>query len=135
MCFDKGQFTDENEEEFYADHPDNPINKKQNIMIIKKPEDLEILLNSIKKADYPNERIVSHLDIDFQNGPIKENGINGVQFTGLIEIALEVLKKLNGAFPCRENSITITKLEEALMWQEARTKDREKRLVEGKNEA
>jgi hypothetical protein len=40
---------------------------------------------------------------------------------------------LNGKFPCRENSIAITKLEEALMWLNKRTADRVKRGVEGKN--
>jgi len=33
--------------------------------------------------------------------------------------------------PCRENSIAITKLEEALMWLEKRTADRQSRGVEG----
>lgn len=37
------------------------------------------------------------------------------------------------AYPCRENSISITKLEEAIHWQEARTRDREQRKVEGTN--
>jgi len=77
--------------------------------------------------------LCSTLECKFQDGPIGEYGVNGIQFTGLIEIALAVLKKLNGNFPCRENSITITKLEEALMWQESRTKEREGRGVEGKN--
>ena len=43
-----------------------------------------------------------------------------------------MLKYLNKDYPCRENAITITKLEEALMWQDARTKDRDGRGVEGK---
>jgi hypothetical protein len=34
-------------------------------------------------------------------------------------------------FRCRENSLAITKLEEALMWLEKRTADREARKVEG----
>ncbi len=74
------------------------------------------------------------LDLQFQDGAIGDVGVNGVQWTVLLEIALTILKKLNGNFPCRENSMTITKLEEALMWQEARTKEREKRGVEGKNQ-
>ena len=37
-------------------------------------------------------------------------------------------------FPCRENAISITKLEEAIMWQEKRTSERIKRGVEGKHE-
>ena len=68
-----------------------------------------------------------------QNQPIKEVGINGVQVTDMLEYCLEVYKSLNQAFPCRENAITITKIEEALHWQEARTKDRLKRQVEGFN--
>ena len=98
---------------------------------ITNKENLDKLLNHIKFVNYPEERLVSNLDIKFQEGTIKENGENGVQFTALIEIALEILKKLNNNFPCRENAITITKIEEALMWQERRTKEREKRGVEG----
>ena len=78
--------------------------------------------------------LCSTLECKFQDGVISENGVNGIQFTGLIEIALSVLKNLNSKFPCRENAITITKLEESLMWKEDRTKDREKRALEGKNE-
>ena len=42
-----------------------------------------------------------------------------------------MIEELNKKFPCRENAVTITKLDEALMWQEKRTKDREARKVEG----
>ena len=70
--------------------------------------------------------------IDFQEGPIKENGINGVNNEDLI---LMVLTRLNSFqesnFKCRENEIAISKLEEALMWLRKRTMDRELRNVEG----
>ena len=66
-----------------------------------------------------------------QDGPIKEVGENGVQFTSLIVVAKLMLEELNKKFPCRENAMTITKLDEALMWQDKRTKDRELRNVEG----
>ena len=66
-----------------------------------------------------------------QNGAIKENGVNGCQVDTIIETATRIIKGLNKKFPCRENSLAITKLEEALMWLEERTKDREKRNVEG----
>lgn len=69
-----------------------------------------------------------------QEGPIKENGVNGCQATDMIEIATDIIRQLNEKFPCRENSMTITKLEEALMWQEKRTENRTLRGVEGKNE-
>lgn len=51
----------------------------------------------------------------------------------VLEVLIDRLQYLNGKFPCRENSIAITKLEEALMWLNKRTADRVKRGVEGKN--
>lgn len=71
------------------------------------------------------------LSFTIQNGPIKENGKNGCQVVDVIAVAKHILEKLNQQFPCRENAITLTKLDEALMWQEKRTKDRVARSVEG----
>jgi hypothetical protein len=73
----------------------------------------------------------SRVAIMIQDGPIGEVGVNGIQVTDMLEYIKEVYKSLNHAFPCRENSITITKIEEAIHWQDARTKDRENRGVEG----
>lgn len=53
----------------------------------------------------------------------------------VLAVLIDRMKFLNNSFPCRENSLVITKLEEALMWLEKRTKDREKRGVEGRHEA
>lgn len=71
------------------------------------------------------------LSFTIQNGPIKEAGVNGCQVVDVIAVAKHIIEQLNAKFPCRENAMTITKLDEALMWQEKRTKDREKRQVEG----
>lgn len=68
-----------------------------------------------------------------QNGPIKENGLNGCQVTDMIAVSLKIIQGLQALYPCRENAVTITKLEEALMWQKKRTEDREARNVEGKS--
>ena len=71
-------------------------------------------------------------NIKFQNGAILESGINGCQNENLIEIVLDRLRDFQyGKFPCRENAIAITKLEEALMWLDKRTLDRKERGVEG----
>ena len=51
----------------------------------------------------------------------------------VIEVLIDRLNNLNGKFPCRENSLAITKLEEALMWLNKRTADRIKRGVKGTN--
>lgn len=50
----------------------------------------------------------------------------------LIEVLLNRLNYLQSKFPCRENAIAITKLDEALLWLNKRTADRIKRNVEGK---
>lgn len=66
-----------------------------------------------------------------QNGAVKENGVNGCQVDTMIETAKIIIENLNKAFPCRENSLAITKLEEALMWLRERTRNRIERGVEG----
>lgn len=71
------------------------------------------------------------LSFTLQNGPIKEVGKNGCQVADVIAVAKHIIEQLNAKYPCRENAMTITKLDEALMWQEKRTKDREARNVEG----
>ena len=75
------------------------------------------------------------VSVRIQDGPIKEVGVNGAQLDTLVEIAVLMIKGLNAKFPCRENSIAVTKFEEGLMWLDKRKKDREKRGVEGHNKA
>ena len=50
----------------------------------------------------------------------------------LLEVLIDRLNYLQSKFPCRENALAITKLEETLMWLNKRTADRMKRNVEGK---
>lgn len=52
----------------------------------------------------------------------------------VLAVLIDRMNYLQRKFPCRENAIVITKLEESLMWLEKRTKDRKARGVEGKNE-
>nr|WP_305118279.1 ABC transporter ATPase [uncultured Acetatifactor sp.] len=71
-------------------------------------------------------------DIHFQEGPIKECGVNGVNNEDLINMVICRLEHFqNSEFRCRENACAITKLEEALMWLRKRTAARENRGVEG----
>ena len=69
-----------------------------------------------------------------QSDPVSEVGVNGCQVVDMLEYVKCLFESLNEAFPCRENALTITKIEEALHWQEARTKNRIKRRVEGTNQ-
>lgn len=68
-----------------------------------------------------------------QSDPISEVGVNGVQALDMLKYVKCLFQSLNEAFPCRENALTITKIEEAIHWQDARTKDRQRRNVEGQN--
>lgn len=70
--------------------------------------------------------------IIFQNGPVLEVGLNGISDEALIAIVIDRLEGFNtGPYRSRDNSLAITKLEEALMWLQKRTRDRENRGVEG----
>jgi hypothetical protein len=71
-------------------------------------------------------------EINFQEGPIKEYGVNGVNNEDLISMVICRLEHFQKSeFACRENALALTKLEEALMWLRKRTTAREMRNVEG----
>lgn len=73
------------------------------------------------------------LSFTLQNGPIKENGKNGCQVVDLIAAAKVIIAGLHSKYPCPENEETLKHLEAAIACQDARTRDREKRGVEGKS--
>ena len=77
--------------------------------------------------------------IKWQNGPLGRGETrkepNGAFVENVIQAAIGRLQfyqaAMGGKFACRANDHAITKLEEALMWLEKRTADREAREVEG----
>lgn len=74
------------------------------------------------------------IDIKFQLGLVKEQGVNGCQVDDIIQILIERVEGFQkGKFACRENALVITKLQEAQHWTTHRTVDRERRKVEGYN--
>lgn len=78
---------------------------------------------------------VSQWQISFQNGPIKEAGLNGVSGEALLAIVEDRLACFQaGPYSCRENAIALTKIQEAMMWLHKRTRDRMARGVEGTNQ-
>lgn len=87
----------------------------------------------------PNFNIFVRHDVDsitfnMLTKPASEGGdLNRCQWIDMVTMGLEILKYLNKKYPCAENSTSIRKIEEAIMWQEKRTKDRLSRGVEGKN--
>ena len=85
--------------------------------------------NSSAPHDFADETKTTIL---FQNGPIPENGVNGITQEALIAICIDRLESFQaGPFACRENALALTKLQEAQMWLQKRTRDRMDRGVEG----
>lgn len=59
---------------------------------------------------------------------------NGTTNEEVLTMLIDRMQYLQEKFPCRENALVITKLEESLMWLNKRTEDRKKRGVEGKHQ-
>ena len=57
---------------------------------------------------------------------------NGTTNEEVLRVLIDRMQSMQAKFPCRENAIVTTKLEECLMWLEKRTADRIARGVEGK---
>lgn len=113
-------------------HIENAYNKLENEM--DKDSSEMGLLNFIKLDNVEDTiGVAPTVSFTIQSDPISEVGINGVQALDILKYTKCLFQSLNDAFPCRENSLSITKIEEAIHWQEARTKDRLRRNVEGKN--
>lgn len=74
---------------------------------------------------------VNSIAFTIQNGPIKENGVNGCQVDTIIEAAKKIIEGLNKEFPCPQNEQAISFLDNALNALNDRKKDRIARGVEG----
>lgn len=77
----------------------------------------------------------STVKFTIQSGPIREHGVNGCQIDDVIAWAASKIAEFQAAFPCHENAIVLTKLDEALLWLMKRKFDREAREVEGQSKA
>jgi Zn ribbon nucleic-acid-binding protein len=73
----------------------------------------------------------NYIDVKFQEGPIKDVGVNGCQAQDVITFIVRYLRECNAVLSCRETSIAITKLEEARLWLDERTRRRVEQSVEG----
>lgn len=74
------------------------------------------------------------VEIAIQSDPIPEVGVNGIQARDVILYAKNLIEVLNNKFHSIYNDDTLHHLILAIESQDARTRDRENRNVEGKNE-
>ena len=73
--------------------------------------------------------------IIFQNGPIKENGVNGLMNEDLLAIVADRLEGFqSGKYACIANNNALTHVLGALSALRKRTNEREERGVEGTSE-
>lgn len=128
-------------------HRINPTNDKLDIVVtdepgagganhvyvITSPEDREVN-NAATQGDGPDVNciIANRGVIRFQNGPINENGVNGITQEVLLEIVADRLRSFQaGPYSSKENAVALTHVETAQLWLHKRTLDRMARGVEG----
>lgn len=72
--------------------------------------------------------------IQFQNGPIKETGVNGCQIDDVLQILINRMRYFQcGEYACRENEVALKYLELSAQQLNLRTRNRKARGVEGQN--
>lgn len=68
----------------------------------------------------------------FQNGPIRESGVNGITHEALLAVVADRLRSFqSGPFACTENARALAHIEQAQRELQSRTLQRMQRGVEG----
>lgn len=114
------------------DHKVNPANDLLIVSVMDLPGSggaSHIYSVLVPGKDGAPDRVI---EIPFQNGPIKEAGVNGVTQEVLLNICADRLRSFQaGPFNCEANAVSLTHVEAALATLKARTQERMARQVEG----
>lgn len=117
-------------------HAVNGLNEALLLNVLDEPgqgnacHEYQIIRNTHNNGDEYDQ--VELCNIQFQNGPIGEVGVNGISNESLMAIVADRLQGFqSGKYACRENALALTKLQEAMMWLQFRTQQRVERGVEG----
>lgn len=100
---------------------------------------LEELHNELNRGT-PGDEVSLNIDgkevlrVKFQTGGTATTEKNGVFIEDLLIVAYAKLNEYNKDLPSRENSLALTKIEEAIMWLANRKAEREARGVYGTEE-
>ena len=117
-----------------TDHIVNPANDRITITVRDEPGPGGANHEYVIRGDLDGDNSMGawqHV-IQFQKGPIAENGANGITHEVLLAIVADRLRSFQaGPYSCRENAIALTKIEEAQQWLQSRTLARMRRGVEG----
>lgn len=113
-----------------TDHIANPVNDRIDISVMDEPGAGGAHHHYAVDVDGSE----NGLDVHFQNGPIAENGVNGVTQEVLLAIVIDRLRSFQaGPFGCQENADALTHSILALDALKSRTLARMARGVEGKS--
>lgn len=85
-------------------------------------------------VDGPEDQVDSFdvCELSFQNGPIKEAGVNGITQEALLAVLKDRLEGFqSGQFKCHDNEVALDHIESAKLWLFKRTLERVARNVEG----
>ncbi len=99
---------------------------------------LEVYARRDDDAPYVNGHLydikgisIIHETLRFQQGTVKECGVNGLTNEAVLAILIDRLLILDGQFPCDENKVALQHISLALTALETRTKKRIAQGVEG----
>ena len=112
-----------------TEHKVNPANDTLSVLVLDDPGQG----NACHKYQICHENLET-VNIEFQNGPINEdgNGVNGLTHEVLLAIVADRLRGFqSGPYSCKANACALTHIEEAQHWLQQRTLERMRRGVEG----
>lgn len=125
------------------DHKVNPANDTINIAVTDDPgaggashryeiTGMDTATNASAEDRSGYKTSFSRQVILFQNGPIPENGVNGITHEVLLAIVADRLRSFQkGPYATKANACALTHIEEAQHWLQQRTLERMRRGVEG----
>ena len=118
--------------ETLTDHIVNPVNDKIKVQAVDEIGSGGARHHYVCGVNCMGEEGFWSQEIKFQNGPIADVGVNGTTHEVLLSVLAHRLRAFQaGPYACRETAIALTKIEEAQLWLQKRTRDRMKRGVEG----
>lgn len=89
-------------------------------------------LKNFENKEAPGQTIQFIEKVSAPENPTQLTTVNdGTTNEEVLEVILDRLNHLNSKFPCRENALAITNIEQGLMWLNRRTANRVSRGVEG----
>lgn len=119
-----------------TDHAVNETNEALQILVTDEPgaggANHRYVIQTLPQPLREELRSGLPCEVNFQNGPIKESGVNGVTQEALLAIVIDRLRSFQaGPYACKSNADALAHVETGLEHLKARTRERLSRGVEG----